>query len=164
MNANPPSPPRRAYPSDLSDEQWGLIDDLIPKPNPHPNFAPATHERREIINSILYLLRTGCQWRHMPHDLPKWQLVAYYYYRWKQAGVLDAVLDRLRTLARAAQGRSATPTLGIIDSQSAKTTEVAVERGFDAGKKGEGQEAPHPCRRLRASPRGLRHLRQRARP
>ena len=109
---------RGPYPSDLSDEQWGVIEDLIPKPNPHPNFPKDEYPRREIVNAILYLLRTGCPWRHLPHDLPPWTLVAHYFYEWKH-GVIDAVADRLRALASAAQGRSATPTLGIIDSQAA---------------------------------------------
>jgi transposase len=155
---------RARYPSDLSDEQWDLIDDLIPKPNPHPNFPKDEYARREIVNAILYLLRTGCQWRHLPHDFPKWSLVAHYFYAWKDAGVLDAVVDRLRSMARQAEGRLATPTLGIIDSQSAKTTEVAAERGFDAGKKGQGSKASHPRRRVRFDAGGIRHAGERARP
>lgn len=145
---------RTAYASDLSDAQWALIEDLIPQPNPHPNFPKAVFERREIVNGILYLLRTGCQWRHLPHDFPNWSLVASYYYKWKSAGVLTPVIGRLRTMARAAEGRSPNPTLGIIDSQSAKTTEVAAERGFDAGKKNQGPQAAHHRRRLRATARG----------
>jgi putative transposase len=158
------SPSRKPYPSDLSDDQWNLIADLIPEPSPHPNFPEASYERREVVNGIVYLLRTGCQWRHLPHDLPPWQLVASYYYKWKKAEVLVAVLDRLRGMARAAEGRGATPTLGIIDSQSAKTTEVAVERGFDAGKKGQGPKAPHPGRRMRTAAGRVRVAGERARP
>jgi len=156
-------PSRAPYPSDLSDEQWDLIEDLIPKPNPHPNFPKDEYARQEIVNAILYLLRTGCQWRHLPHDFPRWSLVAHYFYEWKNTGVIDAIVDRLRGMARQAEGRSATPTLGIIDSQSAKTTEVAVERGFDAGKKGEGQKAPHPRRRVRFDAGAIRHAGERAR-
>jgi transposase len=155
---------RARYPSDLSDEQWGMIEDLVPKPNPHPNFPKDEYARREIVNAIMYLLRTGCQWRHLPHDFPKWSLVAHYFYAWKNTGALDAIVERLRTMARQAQGRSATPTLGIIDSQSAKTTEVAVERGFDAGKKGQGQKASHPGRRVRFGVGGIRDTCERARP
>jgi len=131
---------RKPYPSDLSDAQWDLIKDLIPQPNPHPNLPKPNYERREIVNGILYLLRTGCQWRHLPHDFPKWTLVASYYYKWKRAGVLTAILDRLRSMARSAEGRNPQPTLGMIDSQSAKTTEVTNERGFDAGKKVKGRK------------------------
>jgi hypothetical protein len=69
---------RAPYPSDMSDEQWALIADSIPTPRPHPNFPKAIYPRREIVNGILYFMRTGCQWRHLPHDFPKWQLVASY--------------------------------------------------------------------------------------
>jgi putative transposase len=155
---------RAPYPSDMSDEQWALIADLIPTPRPHPNFPKAIYPRREIVNGILYFMRTGCQWRHLPHDFPKWQLVASYYYKWQAAKVLDSLLDRLRAAARAAEGRKPTPTLGIIDSQSAKTTEVAADRGFDAGKKGQGTQAAHPRRRVRTAARGVRVVGERARP
>ena len=155
-------PARTPYPSDLSDQQWKLIEDLVPQPNPHPNFPDAVYARREIVNGILYLLRTGCQWRHLPHDFPKWELVSSYYYKWKKTPVLDAILNRLYTLARASEGRGPSPTLGIIDSQSAKTTEVAADRGFDAGKKGQGSKAAHPGRRLRASARSIRVVSERA--
>jgi putative transposase len=158
------APVRTPYPSDLSDAQWKLIADLVPKPNPHPNFPEATVQRREIVNGILYLMRTGCQWRHLPHDLPRWELVAHDYYVWKKTPLLDAILERLRTLARASEGRQACPTLGIIDSQSAKTTEVAVERGFDAGKESQGAQASHPGRRVRPTARRVRVLGERARP
>ena len=155
---------RTPYPSDLSDEQWELISDLVPKPNPHPNFPQDQYPRREVVNAILYLLRTGCQWRHLPHDFPQWSLVAHYYYAWQKAGVLDAVVERLRRMAREALGRKPEPTLGIIDSQSVKTTEVAVERGFDAGKKGQRKKAPHPGRRLRSASGHLCDPSERARP
>jgi transposase len=89
MNAASYTTSRIPYPSDLSDEQWALIADLIPAPNPHPNFPKAIYPRREIVNAILSLLRTGCPWRHLPHDFPTWQLVASYYYKWKAANILD---------------------------------------------------------------------------
>jgi transposase len=164
MSQTPLGTVRRPYPSDLSDEQWALIEDLVPSPNSHPNFPSAVYTRREVVNGIVYLLRTGCQWRHLPHDFPKWQLVASYYYKWKDARVLDGILDRLRGLARQAEGRKTTPTLGLIDSQSTKTTEVAVERGFDAGKKGQGSEAPYSRRRVRTAPRRVRIVGEHARP
>ena len=158
------TPCRVSYPSDLSDEQWELLEPLIPKPKSHPNFPSPIYERREIVNAILYLMRTGCQWRHLPHDFPKWQLVARYFYMWKETSVIDEVSERLQKLARLAQGRKASPTLGIIDSQSAKTTEVAAVRGFDAGKKSQRQKASHPGRRVRARSGGVGDVSERARP
>jgi transposase len=90
---------REPYPSDLSDEHWEFIEDPIPKQKPHPNFPKDEYSRREIVNAILYLMRTGCQWRHLPHDLPAWTLVAHDYYAWRH-GVIDAVGDGLRDMAR----------------------------------------------------------------
>jgi transposase len=79
----------------VSDEQWDLIADLMPEPCPHPNFPEASYERREVVNRIVYLLRTGCQWRHLPRDLPPWQLVASYYYKWKKGEMVAVLLRRL---------------------------------------------------------------------
>jgi putative transposase len=142
MSRTPPIPKRTPYPSDLTDEQWGLIRDLIPEARHHPNLQQPLYARREIVNGILYVLRTGCQWRHLPHDFPRWQSVYHYFYVWKPSALLDEILNRLRVVARTAAGRKPTPTLGIIDSQSAKTTEAAAEtaRGFDAGKKVKGRK------------------------
>jgi transposase len=92
---------REPYPSDLSDEQWELIEDLIPKPNPHPNFPKDEYPRREIVNGILYLLRTGCPWRHLPHDLPPWTLVAHYYYAWKDKHVTSGRVKLRRSCGNA---------------------------------------------------------------
>jgi putative transposase len=138
--SNPPN--RKRYRTDLTDAQWSQIEDLIPRAKHHPNLQKPIHERREIVCAILYVLRTGCQWRNLPHDFPPWESVYHYFYLWRQDGVVDAILDRLRPRAREALGRKPDPTLGLIDSQSAKTTEATAEaaRGFDAGKKVKGRK------------------------
>jgi len=117
----------------LSDEQWALIADLIPAPDPHPNFPKAIYPRREIVDAILCLLRTLCPWRHLPHDFPRWQLVASYYYKWKAANVLAPVLDRLLAAERAAEARKPTPALGIIDSRSVQEHRGRSRPGLRGG-------------------------------
>ena len=134
------SPGRRSYATDLSDAEWQLIAPHVPEPTWFPNLQKPVHQPREIVNAFMYVARTGCQWRALPHDFPPWKSVFGYFTRWRKAGIVDAIHDALRDHLRTADGRSISPTLGIVDSQSVKTTEVAESRGFDAGKKVKGRK------------------------
>lgn len=112
---------RAAYPYDLSDAEWARLDPLVPAPL--AGGRPARHPRREIVNAILYVLRTGCQWRALPHDLPPWGTVWWYFRQWREAGVWEQINTTLREQARVRLGREPTPSAAILDSQSVKTTE-----------------------------------------
>jgi transposase len=131
---------RKPYPSDLTDAQWELLAPFIPEVS--ANATVSTIPRREIVNGILYLLRTGCSWRQMPHDLPNGKTVYHYFRQWKMDGTWENAMNSLRKQARRAGGREEEPSAAIIDSQSIKTSPVrGIERGFDAGKKNLGTQA-----------------------
>jgi transposase len=121
------------YTHDLTDPQWNLISYCFPKP-------AATGRRRkysyrEWLNAIFYLLRTGCQWRNLPKDLPPWQSVYGYFRRWTNAGLLERVHANLREHIRLADDRQRQPSAAVLDSQSVKASETSGQRGYDAGKK-----------------------------
>ncbi len=127
------------YPSDLTDEQWGRIAAFFPAQT-----GPGrrrTVDLRRVVDALVYRLRTGCQWRMLPRDLPDWRSVYYYFCKWTRDGTIERLHDRLRDEDRARAGRDPTPTAAVIDSQSAKSTPVAAETGYDAGKKSEGAQA-----------------------
>ena len=112
---------RQSYPSDLSDQQWQLLEPLLPPPK--PGGRPIKYPRREVMNGILYVLRTGCAWRMLPHDLPPWRTTFHYFRTWRQDGTWERIHEVLRDQLRLAEGRAVSPSAAIIDSQSVKTTE-----------------------------------------
>lgn len=112
---------RIPYPTDLTDEQWQLIEALLPKVKPGGRLRSTNI--RDVVNGILYLVRTGCSWRMLPHDFPPWPTVHDYYWRFRRDGTWEKIHSHLRERVRADAGRQVGPSAAIIDSQSVKTAE-----------------------------------------
>lgn len=128
---------RRRYPRNLSDGAWKVIKPLLPSPQVR---RPRELSLRQIINAILYVLKTGCQWRQLPRNFPPWSTVYYDFRRWRRDGTSICLHGTLRARLRQRSGRHKHPTAGCMDCQSEKKTAILGERGYDAGKKINGRK------------------------
>jgi putative transposase len=132
---------RKPYPSDLTDAQWAVLEELIPPAK--PGGRPREHDMRDVLDALFYHNRAGCSWRAIAHDFGvPWKTVYNYFRAWIEDGTWDELVTALRVRTRKAAGRNPDPRSGYVDSQSVKTAQGGEERGFDGGKKVQGRKRP----------------------
>jgi len=129
---------RKPYKTDVTDEQWELLRPQLVLPE---GGRPKTTDLREVINGIFYRLKTGCQWELLPHDFPPEGTVRHYFHYFKRTNQYEKINDVLRKAVRLQAGRNEEPSLAVIDSQTVKATRTSGQRGFDAGKKNQWNQA-----------------------
>ncbi len=123
-----------SYETNLTDARWEIIAEFI------EDGRTRKHSLRTIVDAILYVVKTGCQWRYLPKDFPKWQLIYYYFRKFETTGLIEIIHDTLREQVRVKKGKEISPSLGLIDSQSVKTASVTTEKGVDGNKKVNGRK------------------------
>jgi putative transposase len=121
------------YPTDLTDSQWSKIEKLF-------DIRKRKHSLMEVVNALFYITKSGIQWRMLPKEYPKWQLVYYYFRKWTGEGLIEEMHALLYSICRQQAGRELSPSLGLIDSQSVKTSSMTEEKGYDGGKKIQGRK------------------------
>lgn len=129
---------REPYPTDLTDAQWQCLREYLPEPSDVGR--PQEYEQREIINTILYVLHTGCQWEMVPNDLVPGKTAYYHFSKWRDDGTWEEISQQLGQLERKNAGRHPKPTASIADSQSVPSSTKGPERGYDAGKRTDGRK------------------------
>ena len=123
-----------SYETNLTDARWQIIAEFI------EDRRQRKYSLRTIVDALLYVVKTGCQWRYLPKDFPKWQLVYYYFRKFETAGLIEIIHDILRERVRLKKGKEISPSLGLVDSQSVKTASATTEKGIDGNKKVNGRK------------------------